>query len=130
MTCAAKASRKALNRRSTTGPKPSNPLRLGTIASADRSASQFRRFGKKDQTSIHPRETSVLPEEHTRDMMAALESSREIGPATPRLRMQYAHRISKRKRARQVGFRARMRTRKGRRVINRKRRKGRNVQIV
>ena len=44
--------------------------------------------------------------------------------------MQYPHRISKRKRVRKIGFRARMRTPGGRRIINRKRRKGRKVQVV
>ena len=44
--------------------------------------------------------------------------------------MHYPHRISKVKRARKVGFRARMRTRNGRKCINAKRRVGRKVQIV
>ncbi|MFP4052808.1 MAG: 50S ribosomal protein L34 [Phycisphaerae bacterium] len=44
--------------------------------------------------------------------------------------MHYPHRISKRKRARKIGFRARMRTSKGRKLINRKRRLGRKVQVV
>jgi ribosomal protein L34 len=44
--------------------------------------------------------------------------------------MHYPHRISKIKRARKVGFRARMRTAKGRQMINRKRRAGRRVQVV
>ena len=44
--------------------------------------------------------------------------------------MHYNHRISKRKRARKLGFRARMRTSSGRKLINRKRRKGRQVQAV
>ncbi len=44
--------------------------------------------------------------------------------------MQYPHRISKRKRARKLGFRARMRTASGRKLINRKRRVGRKVQVV
>ena len=44
--------------------------------------------------------------------------------------MQYPHRISKRKRARKCGFRARMRTPAGRKIINRKRRQGRKVQAV
>jgi ribosomal protein L34 len=44
--------------------------------------------------------------------------------------MHYPHKISKVKRARSVGFRARMRTKKGRQMINRKRRVGRAVQIV
>ena len=44
--------------------------------------------------------------------------------------MHYPHRISKVKRARKLGFRARMRTAKGRQMINRKRRAGRKVQVV
>ncbi|MHC4617485.1 MAG: 50S ribosomal protein L34 [Planctomycetota bacterium] len=39
------------------------------------------------------------------------------------------HRWSKAKRLRKGGFRARMRTRRGRRIINNKRRKGRKVNI-
>ena len=44
--------------------------------------------------------------------------------------MHYPKRISKRKRARKIGFRARMRTHNGRQTINRKRRVGRQVQVV
>jgi len=44
--------------------------------------------------------------------------------------MHYPHRISKRKRARKIGFLARMRTAGGRKIINRKRRMGRQVQAV
>ncbi|HAU36343.1 MAG TPA: 50S ribosomal protein L34 [Phycisphaerales bacterium] len=44
--------------------------------------------------------------------------------------MHYPHRISKRKRTRKIGFRARMRTSNGRKLINRKRRMGRKVQVV
>jgi large subunit ribosomal protein L34 len=44
--------------------------------------------------------------------------------------MHYPHKISKVKRARKVGFRARMKTAKGRQMINRKRRAGRRVQVV
>jgi len=39
----------------------------------------------------------------------------------------YPRRISKIKRARRFGFRARMKTKAGRRIINRKRRMGRRV---
>ncbi|MHC4574832.1 MAG: 50S ribosomal protein L34 [Planctomycetota bacterium] len=39
------------------------------------------------------------------------------------------HRWSKAKRMRKSGFRVRMRTRSGRRIINNKRRKGRSVNI-
>jgi len=44
--------------------------------------------------------------------------------------MHYPHRISKRKRARKLGFRARMRTASGRKIINSKRRKGKQAQAV
>jgi large subunit ribosomal protein L34 len=44
--------------------------------------------------------------------------------------MHYPHKISKVKRARKLGFRARMRTRNGRKMINRKRSVGRKVQVV
>ncbi|MGA2583713.1 MAG: 50S ribosomal protein L34 [Tepidisphaeraceae bacterium] len=44
--------------------------------------------------------------------------------------MHYPHKISKVKRARKIGFRARMRTKKGRQMISRKRRVGRRVQVV
>ena len=40
------------------------------------------------------------------------------------------HKSSNIKRARNIGFRARMRTKKGRQMINRKRRAGRRVQVV
>lgn len=44
--------------------------------------------------------------------------------------MHYPHRISKVKRARKLGFRARMRTKSGRKILNAKRRVGRRVQVV
>jgi large subunit ribosomal protein L34 len=44
--------------------------------------------------------------------------------------MHYPHKKSIVKRARKVGFRARMRTKNGRDMINRKRRVGRRVQVV
>lgn len=44
--------------------------------------------------------------------------------------MHYPHKVSKRKRVRKIGFRARMRTHRGRRIINRKRRAGRRAQVV
>ncbi|MFQ5501452.1 MAG: 50S ribosomal protein L34 [Phycisphaerae bacterium] len=43
--------------------------------------------------------------------------------------MHYPHRISKVKRYRKQGFRARMRTVGGRRMIARKRQKGRSINI-
>ena len=44
--------------------------------------------------------------------------------------MHYPHKTSKLKRVRKIGFRARMKTKKGRQMINRKRRVGRRVQVV
>ena len=44
--------------------------------------------------------------------------------------MHYPHKVSKVKRARKLGFLVRMRTKKGRQMINRKRRAGRRVQVV
>ena len=44
--------------------------------------------------------------------------------------MHYPHKTSKIKRARKIGFRARMRTKNGRKMINRKRAAGRKVQVV
>ena len=44
--------------------------------------------------------------------------------------MHYPHRISKVKRARKLGFRARMSTKNGRKIINAKRRAGRKVNVV
>jgi ribosomal protein L34 len=44
--------------------------------------------------------------------------------------MHYPHRISKIKRKRSIGFRARMRTRNGRKLISRKRRAGRMVNTA
>ena len=44
--------------------------------------------------------------------------------------MHYPHKTSNIKRAHNIGFRRRMRTKKGRQMINRKRRAGRRVQVV
>jgi large subunit ribosomal protein L34 len=44
--------------------------------------------------------------------------------------MHYPHKSSKKKRARKSGFRTRMRTKNGRKIINAKRRAGRKVQVV
>ena len=44
--------------------------------------------------------------------------------------MHYPHKVSNRKRARKIGFRARMKTSNGRKTINNKRRVGRKVQVV
>jgi large subunit ribosomal protein L34 len=44
--------------------------------------------------------------------------------------MHYPHKVSNTKRVRKIGFRARMRTKKGRQMLNRKRRYGRSVNSV
>ena len=44
--------------------------------------------------------------------------------------MHYPHRISKRKRKRNLGFRKRMKTRNGRKMINRKRAAGRSLNVA
>ena len=44
--------------------------------------------------------------------------------------MHYPHKVSNTKRVRNIGFRARMRTKKGRQMLNRKRRAGRKVNSV
>ncbi|MFO0783855.1 MAG: 50S ribosomal protein L34 [Phycisphaerales bacterium] len=43
--------------------------------------------------------------------------------------MHYPHKLSRIKKVRKTGFRARMRTRKGRAIINRKRRVGRRIRV-
>ncbi len=42
----------------------------------------------------------------------------------------YPHKVSNRKRVRKLGFRARMKSKKGRQMLNRKRRVGRSVNSV
>ena len=44
--------------------------------------------------------------------------------------MHYPRRVSKIKRVRKLGFRARMKTKAGRRMINRKRRLGRRLSAI
>ncbi|MCC6661306.1 MAG: 50S ribosomal protein L34 [Phycisphaerales bacterium] len=44
--------------------------------------------------------------------------------------MHYPHRISRVKRKRAIGFRARMQTRDGRKMMNRKRRVGRSLNVA
>ena len=44
--------------------------------------------------------------------------------------MHYPHKVSKRHRSRHIGFLKRMSTTGGRKMINRKRREGRKVQVV
>jgi large subunit ribosomal protein L34 len=51
-----------------------------------------------------------------------------LGPPQPwKSAMHYPHRVSNIKRLRQFGFRARMKSKKGRAIINRKRRMGRRL---
>jgi large subunit ribosomal protein L34 len=44
--------------------------------------------------------------------------------------MHYPHKVSNKKRVRKIGFRRRMSSKKGRQLINRKRRYGRKVDVV
>lgn len=44
--------------------------------------------------------------------------------------MHYPHRISRIKRKRAIGFRARMQTKNGRKLMNRKRRAGRSLNVA
>lgn len=44
--------------------------------------------------------------------------------------MHYPHKVSRRKRKRAIGFRARMRTTNGRKMMNRKRRVGRSLNVA
>ncbi len=44
--------------------------------------------------------------------------------------MHYPHRTSRLKRKRSIGFRARMKTRHGRQMMNRKRRVGRSLNVA
>ena len=44
--------------------------------------------------------------------------------------MHYPHRISRLKRKRSIGFRARMETKNGRKLMNRKRRAGRSLNVA
>ena len=44
--------------------------------------------------------------------------------------MHYPHRISRLKRKRSIGFRARMKSKDGRKMMNRKRRAGRSLNVA
>ena len=44
--------------------------------------------------------------------------------------MHYPHKVSNRHRKKKIGFRVRMKTHLGRKMLNRKRRVGRRVQVV
>ena len=57
-------------------------------------------------------------------------SGRRRSPYCEAAEMHYPRRVSKKKRIRKVGFRARMRTKSGRKIINGRRRARRQVQIV
>ena len=46
------------------------------------------------------------------------------------LSVHYPHKVSNKKRARKIGFRARMKSKKGRQMLNRKRRVGRSVNSI
>jgi large subunit ribosomal protein L34 len=46
------------------------------------------------------------------------------------LAMHYPHRVSRVKRKRAIGFRARMKTKNGRKLINRKRAAGRSLNVA
>jgi large subunit ribosomal protein L34 len=59
-----------------------------------------------------------------------LQQRTSIGQSKEINAMHYPHKKSAVKRARKLGFRARMRTKKGRQMISRKRRAGRSVQVV
>jgi ribosomal protein L34 len=48
---------------------------------------------------------------------------------TTEIAMHYPHKVSRTKKVRSVGFRSRMSTRKGRKIINRKRRLGRAIRV-
>ena len=68
---------------------------------------------------------ALLPLTKESERTAALEALSFKG-----FLMHYPHKSSNIKRARKIGFRARMRTKKGRQMLNRKRRVGRKVQVV
>ena len=53
-------------------------------------------------------------------------------PSDPQedLAMHYPHRVSKLKRKRSIGFRARMKTKAGRKMMNNKRRAGRSLNVA
>ena len=53
-----------------------------------------------------------------------------LGGASLDSAMHYPHKVSRRKRKRAIGFRARMRTTNGRKMMNRKRRVGRSLNVA
>jgi ribosomal protein L34 len=57
-----------------------------------------------------------------------LDSPEALARAAGTTAMHYPHKISRRKKVRKVGFRRRMKTRKGRQIINSKRRLGRRIR--
>lgn len=54
--------------------------------------------------------------------------ARPTGP-NQQLAMHYPHKVSRIKKVRSIGFRTRMATSKGRKIINRKRRVGRAIRV-
>ena len=52
------------------------------------------------------------------------------GEPEPEPSMHYPHRTSRIKRKRSIGFRARMKTKHGRKMMNRKRRAGRSLNVA
>lgn len=53
-----------------------------------------------------------------------------LTPPPPETNMHYPHRTSRIKRKRSIGFRARMKTKNGRKMLNRKRRVGRSLNVA
>lgn len=60
-------------------------------------------------------------------IISAPAASRARASLSPTSAMHYPHKTSKIKRIRKIGFRRRMKTNKGRKIVNRQRRLGRTV---
>ena len=58
-----------------------------------------------------------------------IEACGSLDDPVSRPTMHYPHKISRKKKIRAVGFRKRMSTRKGRKIINSKRRNGRKIGV-
>lgn len=63
------------------------------------------------------------------DTLRIIEACGSLIDPPERLYMHYPHKISRKKKIRAVGFRKRMSTRKGRKIINKKRRLGRAIRV-